>query len=55
MLFTVTLQEFSNFFEIFVRDSTTTNDLGVYEVEVVLGAGQTQVAEVQFAVTPYGK
>ena len=53
--FTVTLQEFPNFFEIFVRDSTTTNDLGVYEVDLIPNAGQAQVPEVDFAVTPYSK
>ena len=52
--FTVALQEFSNFFEIFVRDSTTVNDLGVYEVDLVLVVG-SQVPEVDFAVTPYSK
>ena len=45
--FTVTLQEFPNFFEIFVREPTTANDLGVYEVE----AGP----EVDFTVTPYSE
>ena len=52
--FTVALQEFPNFFEIFVRDSTTANDLGVYEVELVLNVG-SRVPEVDFAVTPYSK
>ena len=52
--FTITLQEFPNFFEIFVRDNTTANDLGVYEVDLVLDGG-SQVPEVQFAVTPYSK
>ena len=51
--FTVTIQEFPNFFEIFVRDNTTTNDLGVYEVDLV--GGQPQVPEIQFVVTPYSK
>ena len=51
--FTVTLQEFSNFFEIFVREPTTANDLAVYEAELV--GGQPQVSEIQFAVTPYSK
>ena len=50
--FTVTLQEFSNFFEIFVREPTTADDLAVYEVELV---GGTQVPEIEFAVTPYSK
>ena len=54
--FIITLQEFSNFFEIFVRDNTTVNDLGVYEVDLQLGTGQTgQVPEVQFTVIPYSK
>ena len=51
--FTITLQEFSNFFEVFVREPTTVNDLGVYEVELV--GGQPQVPEIEFAVTPYSK
>ena len=54
MPFTVTLQEFSNFFEIFVREPTTANDLGVYEVDLVLNVG-SQVPEVDFIVTPYSK
>ena len=52
--FTATLQEFPNFFEIFVRDTTTANDLGVYEVDLVLNAG-SQVPDVDFTVTPYSK
>ena len=52
--FTITLQEFPNFFEIFVREPTTANDLGVYEVDLVLNTGP-QVPEVDFAVTPYSK
>ena len=52
--FTVSTQEFPNFFEIFVREPTTANDLGVYEVEVIVNTGP-QVPEVQFAVTPYSK
>ena len=55
--FIVTIQEFPNFFEIFVRDNTTVNDLGVYEVDLVVGTGQTQtqVPEVDFTVTPYSE
>ena len=49
--FTVTPQEFPNFLEIFVREPTTANDLGVYEVDL---AG-SQVPEVEFAVTPFSK
>ena len=52
--FTVTLQEFSNFFEIFVREPTTADDLGVYEVELIINTG-SQVPEIQFIVTPYSK
>ena len=51
--FIVTIQEFPNFFEIFVRDNTTVNDLGVYEVELV--GGQPQAPEVDFTVTPYSE
>ena len=51
--FTVTIQEFQNFFEIFVRDSTTANDLGVYEVDLITNTGQ--VTEIDFAVTPFSK
>ena len=54
--FIITLQEFPNFFEIFVRDNTTVSDLGVYEVDLQLGTGQTgQAPEVQFTVTPYSE
>lgn len=52
--FIITLQEFPNFFEIFVRDNTTTNDLGLYEVELILNTG-SRVPELDFAVTPYSK
>ena len=52
--FAITLQEFPNFFEVFVRESTTTNDLGVYEVDLALNTGP-QVPELQFLVTPYSK
>ena len=45
--FIVTLQEFSNFFEIFVRAPTNASDLGVYEAETGV--------EVDFAVTPYSE
>ena len=52
--FTVTLQEFSNFFEIFVREPTTADDLAVYVVDLV-GGSVSQVPEIEFAVTPYSK
>ena len=45
--FIVTLQEFPNFFEIFVHEPTNASDLGVYEVDVAL--------EVDFTVTPYSE
>ena len=45
--FIVTLQDFSNFFEIYVRAPTNASDLGVYEVEVG--------PEVDFTVTPYSE
>ena len=45
--FIVTLQNFPNFFEIYVREPTNANDLGVYEVE----AGP----EIDFTVTPYSE
>ena len=49
--FTVTPQEFPNFFEIFVREPTTVNDLGLYEVDLT----GLQISEVDFTVTPYSK
>ena len=52
--FTVTLQEFPDFFEIFVREPTTVNDLGVYEVDLIPNSGP-QSPEVDFTVTPYSK
>ena len=49
--------EFSNFFEIFVREPTTINDsYGVYTVELlVTGSGQIQATPLNFFVTPYGE
>ena len=52
--FIVTIQEFSNFFEIYVREPTNGSDLGVYEVELIMNTG-AQAPEVQFTVTPYSK
>ena len=51
--FPISLQEFPNFFEIFVRDNTTANDLGVYEADIV--GGEPQAPEVDFTVTPYSE
>ena len=49
--FSVLLQEFPNFFDIFVRDNTTVSDLGLYTVDLP----GSQVQELIFAVTPYSK
>ena len=35
-------QEFPNFFEIFVRDNTTDDDLGIYRVFLTLRTANTQ-------------
>ena len=53
--FAATLAEFLNFFEIFVREPTTMDDLGLYEVHLQLTPGQTQIPDVEFVVTRYGK
>ena len=45
-------EEFPNFHEIYVRQPTTTDDLGVYEADLPPTAGQTNV---QFFVTRYSK
>ena len=47
--------EFPNFFEIFAREPTTTDDLGVYQADLQLAPGQTQAQDVEFVVTRYGK
>ena len=47
--------EFPNFFEIFAREPTTTDDLGVYVADLQLASGQIQAPDVQFVVTRYGK
>ena len=52
--FSVLLQEFSNFFDVFFRDNTTVNDLGIYTVDLVLNTG-SQVPDLDFVVTPYSK
>ena len=48
-------RDFPNFFEIFAREPTTTDDLGVYEAGLQLASGQTQAQNVEFLVTRYGK
>ena len=49
--------EFSNFFEIFVREPTTVNDLGVYVVQLLSmdPNPQTEVVHVPHVVTQHGK
>ena len=49
--------EFSNFFEIFVREPTTVNDLGVYVVRLLSmdPNPQTEVVHVPHVVTQHGK
>ena len=46
--------EFSNFFEIFVREPTTVNDLGVYVAQLLPLDPNTQT-ETPHVVTQYGK
>jgi len=41
-------QEFANFVEIFVHDPTTADDLGLYEAELTIATGQTQIPAVDF-------
>jgi len=53
--FPVIPQEFPNFLEIFVREPTTTDDLGVYTANLQIAPGQTQIPDVKFFVTEYGK
>jgi len=53
--FFVTVGEFPNFFEIFVREPTDMDDLGVYVADLQITPGQTQIPDVQFVVTEYGK
>jgi len=53
--FPVTPQEFPNFFETFVREPTTMDDLGVYVADLQIAVGQSQIPDVQFFVTRYGK
>jgi len=53
--FPVTPQEFPKFVEIFVHEPTTIDDLGVYMVCLVIAPGQTQIPDLQFFVTRYGK
>ena len=53
--FPATIEEFPNFFEIFVREPTTMDDLGVYEADLQIAPGQSQIPDLKFVVTRYGK
>ena len=49
-------EEFSSFFEIFVRDPTTMDDQGIYEVyPVPANSEQTAAPSVHYVVSLYGK
>ena len=48
-------EEFPHFFEIYVREPTNTNDLGVYEVDLVPSQGQQAPEEAEFAVISPGR
>ena len=48
-------KEFPHFFEIYVRESTTTDDLGLYEVYLVPSLGQQSPDEVEFSVATPGR
>ena len=53
--FSAIIEEFPNFFEIFVREPTTTDDLGVYAADFFITPGQAQVPDLEFIVTRYSK
>jgi len=55
--FTATVGDFPNFFEIFVREPTTMDDLGLYiaDLQIDVSIGQMQIPNVNFTVTRYGK
>ena len=53
--YVVVPDEFANFFEVFSREPTTMDDLGVYEADLQLASGQPIVQNVEFVVTRYGK
>ena len=48
-------EEFPHFYEIYVHEPTTTDDLGVYEVDLVPSQGQPAPNEVDIAVIPPGR
>ena len=49
------LKEFPHFFEIYVHEPTNTDDLGLYEVELVPSQGQQPINEVDIAVISPGR
>ena len=53
--FPATATEFSNFFEIFVREPTGEDDLAVFQADLQIAPGQSQAPDVEFVVTRYGK
>lgn len=49
-----TPQEFSEFFQVYVKDPITPSDYGVYRVELIDSSNQT-IQSVDFISTPFGK
>ena len=49
-------ENFAHFSEIFVNDATTMNDLGLYEVDLPIGAvGIESIDQIEFTVIAPGK
>ena len=48
-------EEFPHFFEIYVVDPTTIDDMGLYEVTVAPNAGQQSPDEIEFTVIAPGR
>ena len=48
-------EEFPHFYEIYVHEPTTTDDVGLYEVDLVPSQGQQAPDEVEFAVATPGR
>jgi len=53
--FPATVAEFSNFFEIFVREPTDEDDMGEYVADLTIAPGQTQIPQLDFIVTVYSE
>ena len=54
--FPIGTDRYFNFFEVYVQHSTTSADLGLYEVDLVqVGSEQTNVPALIFMVVPYGE